>query len=111
MQKASAAEVQAKFNAFLNESQKEPVVVMGNGKPIAVLMGVHDEGELERLVFASSRRLQDNLAAGRQEIREGRGIPNEEFWMQVEAEQPNAKRSRAKTIAPRSARVKSTADD
>src|SRR5271156_3868441 len=106
MKKASAADVQAKFGAFLNESQRGPVVVMGNGKPIAVLMGVHDQDELERLVFASSRRLQDILAAGRQEIREGRGIPNEDFWKQVEAEQPKGKRSKAKTIVPRRARVK-----
>ena len=38
MKKASAAAVQARFSAFLNESQKGPVVVMANGKPIAVLM-------------------------------------------------------------------------
>ena len=92
MKKASVADVKARFSAFLNQSQKEPVVVLRNGKPVAVLMGVHDEHELERLVFESSRRLQDILEAGRKEIREGRGIPNEEFWKQVEAEQPKRKR-------------------
>ena len=96
MKKASVADVKARFGAFLNESQNGPVIVVSNGKPIAVLMGVHDEDELERLVFASSRRLQDILAAGRKEIRAGRGIPNEEFWKQVEAEEPRGKRSRGK---------------
>jgi prevent-host-death family protein len=98
MKKASVADVKARFSAFLDESQKGPVVVMCQGKPIAVLMGVHDKDELERLVFASSRRLQGILAAGRKEIREGRGIPNEEFWKQVEAEKPGKKRNRAKRV-------------
>src|SRR5207249_4357066 len=91
MKKASAADVKARFSEFLNESQKGPVVVMSDGKPIAVLLGVHDEDELERLIFAASHRLQAILAAGRKEIREGRGIPNDEFWKQVEAEQPREK--------------------
>src|SRR5712692_12068748 len=108
MKKASVAQVKARFGEFLNESQKGPVVVMGNGKPIAVLLGVHDEDELERLIFASSRRLQDILAAGRKEIRQGRGIPNDEFWKQVEAEQPRKKRPRGKSIAPRTSRAKSS---
>src|SRR5229473_6072609 len=93
MKKASVADVKARFSAFLSESQKEPVLVLRKGKPVAVLMGVHDEHELERLVFKFSRRLQDILEAGRKEIREGRGIPNEEFWKQVEAEQPRRKRN------------------
>ena len=104
MKKASVADVKARLGAFLNESQNGPVVVMRNGKPIAVLMGVHDEDELERLVFASSRRLQDILARGRQEIREGRGIPNEEFWKQVEAAQPSEKRTRGKKKAKTTSR-------
>jgi prevent-host-death family protein len=96
MKKVSVADAKARFGAFLNESRKGPVVVMSNRKPIAVLVRVHDEDELERLVFASSRRLQEILAAGRQEIREGRGIPNEEFWKQVEAERPRKKRNKRK---------------
>jgi prevent-host-death family protein len=96
MKKASVADIKARLVTFLNESQEGPVVVMRNGKPIAVLMGVHDEEELQRLLFASSRRLQAILAAGRKEIREGRGILNEEFWKQVEAEQPRANKNTGK---------------
>jgi adenosine/AMP kinase len=55
------------------------MVVMRNGMPIAVLMAVHDEDELDRLVFASSDRLQEILAEGHKEINDGRGIPDEEF--------------------------------
>ena len=89
MRKATAADVvKAKFANFLNESRKGPNIVTRDGDAIAVLMGVHDEDELDRLIFASSRQLHEILEAGRKEVREGRGIPNEEFWKQVETEQP-----------------------
>ena len=90
MKKAEAADVKAKFATFLSESSKVPVVIMSDGKPIAVLVGVHDEDELDRLIFASSRRLHEILEAGRKDVREGRGIPREEFWNQVETERPAA---------------------
>jgi PHD/YefM family antitoxin component YafN of YafNO toxin-antitoxin module len=92
MKKVSVADMEARFSAFLKESQERPVVVMRDDKPVAVLMGVHDEDELERLVFAASHRLQEILEAGRKEIREGRGIPSEEFWKQVELPQPRNKK-------------------
>lgn len=101
MKTAAAAHVKAKFSAFLSESNKGPVVITRDGKPIAVLMGVHDEDELDRLIFASSRRLHEILEAGRKEVREGRGIPNEEFWKQVETEPPRPKIKRAKKKASR----------
>jgi hypothetical protein len=63
-------------------------------------VGVHDDDEVDRLIFASSRRLREILEAGRKEVREGRGIPNEEFWRQVETERPvTPKRNRAKKKA------------
>ena len=40
---APAAHVKAKFATFLNESNKGPVVITRDGKPIAVLMGVHGD--------------------------------------------------------------------
>ena len=100
MKTAAAAHVKAKFATFLNESNKGPVVITRDGKPIAVHMGVHDEDELDRQIFASSRRLHEILEAGRKEVREGRGIPNEEFWKQVETERPvTPKRNRGKKKA------------
>ena len=96
MKKATEADVKRRFSTFLKESQSGPVVVMRNGKPVAVLMAVHDEDELDRLVFASSPRLQEILKGGRKEIRAGRGIPNEEFWKQVEAEQPKTNTGKKK---------------
>jgi prevent-host-death family protein len=85
MKIASVAEVKARLSAYLKESEQGPVVVTRNGKPVAVLLAVGDEEELERLVLAYSPRFQSVLEAARQQIREGSGIPHEEFWQDVES--------------------------
>jgi prevent-host-death family protein len=85
MKIASVAEVKAHLSAYLKESEQGPVIVTRNGKPVAVLLAVGDEEELERLVLAYSPRFQSVLEAARQQIREGKGIPHEEFWQDVES--------------------------
>src|SRR5215212_5187108 len=71
MRIASVAELKAQFDAYVKASEQGPVVVTRNGKPVAVLLGVEDEDELERLVLAYSKRFRSVLEAGRQQIREG----------------------------------------
>jgi prevent-host-death family protein len=85
MRIASVAEVKSKFSSFLNESEAGPVVVTRNGKAVAVIVGVRDEDEIERLLMAYSPRLQAILAGSRKQIREGDVLSNEEFWAEVKA--------------------------
>jgi len=85
MRIASVADVKAQLSSFLKESEEGPVVVTRNGKPVAVLLGVSDEDELERLLLAYSPRLRAILDAARQRIRQGEGIRHEEFWADMES--------------------------
>ena len=57
-----------------------------NGRPVAVLLSVEDDKELERIVLAYSPEFQETLQTARQQIREGEGIPHDEFWREMEAE-------------------------
>jgi prevent-host-death family protein len=86
MRIASVADVKARFSAFLKASAKGPIVVTRNGRPVAVLLSVEDEDEIERLVLAYSPKFQAILKAARQRIRESGGIRHEDFWREVEAE-------------------------
>lgn len=86
MKIASVAEMKAHLSAYVKASEDSPVIVTRNGKPVAVLVGVEDEDELERLVLAYSKRFQSILELADRQIREGRGIPHETFWDEVEAE-------------------------
>ena len=84
MKIASVAEVKAQFSAYLKESEHGAVIVTRNGKPVAALVGVQDDEELERLILAHSTRLRAILETSRQQIREGKGIGHEEFWQEME---------------------------
>jgi prevent-host-death family protein len=81
---ASVAEVKAQFSAYLKESEHGAVIVTRNGKPVAALLAVRDDEELERLVLAHSPRLRTILEAARQQIREGAGIGHADFWREVD---------------------------
>ena len=50
MKIASVAEVKAQFSAYLKESEEGLVIVTRNGRPVAALLGVRDDEELERLI-------------------------------------------------------------
>src|SRR5262245_24014470 len=95
MKIASVAEIKSQFSAFLKASEAGPVVVTRNGKPVAVIVAVQDEDEIERLLMAYSPRLQAILEASRKEVREGDVLTHEEFWAEVEASRA-PKRSGAK---------------
>ncbi len=91
MKIASVADVKAHLSAYLKASSKGPVVVTRNGKAVAMLVAVEDDEELERLLLAHSPRLQAILSAARQRIREGKGIPHDEFWARVEKQSESTK--------------------
>ncbi|MGH7137451.1 MAG: type II toxin-antitoxin system Phd/YefM family antitoxin [Pirellulales bacterium] len=86
MKIASVAEVKANLSSFLQASAAGPVVVTRNGKAVAVLLGVEDDDELERLLLAHSPKLRAILDAADRRIHEGAGISHDEFWRQVEAD-------------------------
>jgi prevent-host-death family protein len=85
MKIASVAEVKARLSSYLKASAAGPVVVTRNGKAVAVLIGVEDDDEVERLLLAHSRKLRAILDAADRRIDEGAGIGHDEFWQQVEA--------------------------
>ncbi len=88
MRIAPVAEVKAQFSAYLKASVEGPIVVTRHGKPVAVLLSVEDEEELERLVLAYTPKFRMILDTAREQIRETGGLEHEEFWRDMEAETP-----------------------
>ena len=89
MKIASVAEVKSQFSAFLKASEGGPVVVTRNGRPVAAIVGVQDEDEIERLLMAYSPQLRAILERSRQQFREGQSLSEEEFWSKFEHAQPS----------------------
>ncbi len=94
MKIAPVAEIKSQFSAFLKASADGPVVVTRNGRPVAVIVGVQDEEEIERLLMAYSPRLQAILEDSRKQIREGEVLSHDEFWAEVEASRASPGRGR-----------------
>jgi len=86
MRIASVADVKARFSGYLKASEEGPVIVTKNGKPVAMLLSVKDEEEIERMILAYSPKFQSILQTAEQQIREGKGIKHEDFWREVEAD-------------------------
>jgi len=84
MKIAPVADVKARFSAYLKESESGPVIVTRNGKPVAVLISMEDEEELERIILAYSPKFQSLLEKSRKQIQDRGGIPHQDFWKEVE---------------------------
>jgi prevent-host-death family protein len=86
MKFVSVSEMKAKFSGYLKASEKGPVVVTKNGKPVAMLLAISDEDEIERMILAYSPKFQSLLEVAEEQIREGKGLKHEDFWREVETE-------------------------
>ncbi len=86
MRIASVADVKAKLSGYIKASKAGPIVVTKNGKPVAVLLSMQDEDELERILMAYSPKLQRILQKAEKQIRSGQGIKHEEFWQEFGGE-------------------------
>lgn len=86
MKIAPIADIKAHLSSYLKESENGPIVITKNGRPVAVLVGMTDEEEIERLILAYSPRFQAVMAQGRREIRETGGLRHEDFWPEMESE-------------------------
>jgi len=80
MKIATVAKVKTGFNSYLKECREGPVIVTKNGRPVAALISVSEEEELERLILAHSPKFNRLLDAASQRIQKTGGISHEDFW-------------------------------
>lgn len=96
MKRTSVANAEARFGACLEASAEGPVVITRKGKPVAILLAVDDEEELERLALAYSPRFQQILATSERQVRKGQRLRSEDFWREVEAQRSATPRRESK---------------
>jgi prevent-host-death family protein len=77
------------LSAYLGEAETSgPIVITRSGKPVAVLLAMQDEDEVERMILAYSPKFQRILQTAERQIQAGHGIPHKEFWQEIEQGQP-----------------------
>ncbi|MHC1782474.1 MAG: type II toxin-antitoxin system Phd/YefM family antitoxin [Anaerolineaceae bacterium] len=83
---APLADVKARFSAYIKQLQTAPVIVTKNGRPVAIMMGISDKDDMERIMLAFSPKFQALLDRAERRILETGGINHDEVWAQVDAE-------------------------
>lgn len=85
MKIASIADVKAQLSAYIKATEEELVVITRNGKPVAMMLPIEDEAELERMILAYSKQFQGILQRSRDALKQSGGIRHEDFWQDVES--------------------------
>jgi len=80
-----ATEVKDHFSTYLDECKEGPVIVTQKDRPVAVLLSVPEEDELERLILAHTPRFRRLLDAAERRVRRTGGIKHKDFWQAVQA--------------------------
>ena len=83
---APLADVKARFSAYIKQLQTAPVIVTKHGRPVAVMMGISDEDDLERIMLAVSPKFQALLDKAERRIQETGGMSHDDVWAQIDAE-------------------------
>lgn len=86
MKTASVADLKSHLNDYLEQSRQGPVIVTQGGKPVAALVALTDDGELERLMLSHSPKFRAIVEKSQRQIEATGGIPHEQFWREVESE-------------------------
>lgn len=85
MKIAPLAEVKDRFSAYVDESRESPVVVTRNGRPVAMLIAIEEEDDLDGLLLVHNPRFLHLLEEARQRVRVTGGVPLAEFRRRLEA--------------------------
>ena len=103
---ASVRQMKASLEEYIAASKGSPVVITKNGKAIGALLSVQDKEDLERLLLAHSPKLNEIFDRAHERIRQGKGIPHDQFWAEVEAIPATKKSpSRRKAITAKTPQV------
>lgn len=64
-----------RFSAYIDESRNTPIVVTRNGRPVAMIIAIQDEDDLDSLLLAHDPRFQTLLDEVRERVRVTGGVP------------------------------------
>jgi prevent-host-death family protein len=85
MKIAPLAEVKDRFSAYIDESRESPIVITRNGRPVAMLIAIEDEDDLDGLLLAHNPRFLQILEEARQRVRVTGGVPLDDSRRRLKA--------------------------
>ncbi|MBY0525839.1 MAG: type II toxin-antitoxin system Phd/YefM family antitoxin [Gemmataceae bacterium] len=79
MKKIKLSAAKEDLSRYLQEAEKEEIVITRRGKPVGVLIGFASEDECQEYFFENSPAFLDRVAKARQDLRAGRGTALEDI--------------------------------
>lgn len=76
MNKATLGDVQASLEKYVKRSAKQPVLILCEGEPVAMLVGINSRKR-------PTAKLRDVLKRAWKDYEEQGGIGHEQFWEEV----------------------------
>ncbi len=78
--------VGVELDDFVAKPAGSPMALTQRGKVVAVVYRCESEDDITHLSWAKSPRLCEIIEQAEENIRQGKGIPHDEFWKFVEAD-------------------------
>ncbi len=93
MKIAPLAEVKDRFSAYIDESRDSPVIVTRNGRPVAMIIAIDEEEDLDSLLLVHNPRFLQILEEAQRQVQAGGGVSLAEVRRRLAADagaQPDA---------------------
>jgi prevent-host-death family protein len=103
MKSVPMSQAKAELHSLVARGEDHPCVVTNRGKPVALIVPFDDPDDLLSLAMSYSPKLQKLVSKASEELRQGGGIPEQEFWKLVEADaqKKQVKRTHKKMKSPK----------
>ena len=93
MKIAPLAQVKDQLSAYVQESQKSPIIITKNGKPVALLTGLKEDADVDTLMLAHDPRFIKILEEARARVQGNGGVKHDGFWKAVKRRRTRKKDS------------------
>jgi len=82
MKKVPLEKVQARLAEYVEACARQSVIILSEGKPVAMLVGLENAGK------KNPKKLRDILARAWEEYKEHGGMSHEQFWEGIDGPSP-----------------------
>jgi len=83
MNTATVSNVRENFENYLEESESSPVFIVEDDQPVAVLLSVSGQDDIERLSLAYNPNFRGLINDADKRIEKTGGIGHDDFWASV----------------------------
>lgn len=82
------SQVKDHFSAYIDESRESPIVVTRNGHPVAMIIAIEDEDDLDNMLLVHNQRFVQRLEEARERVRVTGGVSLADFRKEIDEPAP-----------------------